>query len=400
MKILIVTKDGLALGLAQRLSLEGHQVEVFATDADMQYTGQGFYTISDNLWKSVQECKFIISDTGNQSQLCSKAATYNKPIIGCNKITDMINSDAIKEYDIGHRLGMEFPPSEIYDDAIGLQPLLLEGSKKHYYIKYGRKVFTCTKPEWLAWAMYNLPIDRQVLLQECAVGHDIAIIGWFNGLNWIKPFFYSTPNASKIGAVTLLSQRKSNRLTAKTIEPFGEFLKTVDYKGPVTVNLIVNKTQAYIKNIYIGLTAPCVFAVLEGLKDLPLADFLNSLAFGTSQSVNVTNDYIAGIEVQKADSDMHGAPILGINKDNLRHIFLHAVFTDYENAHRTHDGYMLSDEFDSVYTATAHGRDLAEVSQRVYRTISEVQFPNMKHVTNLQGQALTTFTKLRGWSII
>lgn len=375
------------------MATEGHQVEVYSDNIKLKFTGNGLYDISANLWKSVQECRFIVSDVGKQTQLYKKAETYNKPIIGCNEITDFLNADAIKEYDIGKRLGISFPPSEIYDDAIGLQPLLLQGTKKHYYIKYGRKTFTCTKPEWLAWAMYNLPAGKQVLLQECVTGHDISVVGWFNGLNWLKPFFYSTPYADRMRAVAMLSQKKINRITEKTIAPLGEFLKSVDYKGAVTANLIVNKSEVFVKNFYIGLTAPCVFAMLEGLKDLPLADFLNSLAFGIAQELNVTNDYLVGIEVSNRSSDMHGAPILGVVNDNLSHIYLQGAFKDA-------DSYMISDEIPAVYTAVAHGRDLTEASKRAYRTVGEVQFPDMHYITNLTGQMSTTFNNLRGWSII
>jgi len=61
---------------------------------------------------------------------------------------------------------------------------------------------------------------------------------------------------------------------------------------------------------------------------------------------------------------------------------------------------MLSNETDRVYTASAHGRDMKEAAQRVYRTVEQVQFPKMIYMTNLEGQASLTLDKLRSWSVI
>ena len=124
MKILIVTKAGLSLGLAQRLALEGHSVEVYSDAFPMVSTGNGIYSISTNLWKSIQACKFIVSDVGNNKTLYKRAAMYNKPIVGCTEVTDYLNADAVKEYQLGNKAGVAFPPSELYDDALGLSPVL------------------------------------------------------------------------------------------------------------------------------------------------------------------------------------------------------------------------------------------------------------------------------------
>ncbi|KKM08270.1 hypothetical protein LCGC14_1725540, partial [marine sediment metagenome] len=281
MKILILTRDGSALGLAQRLVQEGHEVDVFSDTLTLVHTGSSIYEISQNLWKSVQECKFIVTDCGGWSSLYKRASTYNKPIIGCTAMTDMLNEDCVKEYQLGKRLGIKFPETTVYSDAQGLQPKVLEGTFLRYNIKIGRDLFVCTRQEWMAWAMYQLPIGEEILLQREMQGREINVIGWFNGLNWVRPFFYSTPDAKETGAVAMLAQKTNTKLTANTIEPLGKWLRAVDYKGAITAHLIVEDGTdiVYVDKFNIGLTAPCIFAMMEGLKT-PLSDFLNSLAFG------------------------------------------------------------------------------------------------------------------------
>jgi hypothetical protein len=394
MKILILTRDGSALGLAQRLVQEGHSVDVYSDVLTLVHTGGSIYDISMNLWKSVQECKFIVTDCGNWPSLYKRASTYNKPIIGCNAMTDMLNGNCVKEYQLGMRLGVNFPKTEVYSDVQGLQPKMLEGTFLRYNIKVDRKLFVCTRQEWMAWAMYQLPIGEEILLQKELKGREVNVIGWFNGLNWVRPFFYATPNSKEIGAVAMLAQKNNTKLTARTIEPLDKWLRAIDYKGSVTAYLLVeDKTEeVYVDRFEIGLTAPCIFAMMESLKS-PTGDFLNSLAFGNESEMNASMDYLLGVEVQSKDQGMHGAPVLGLEDGNLKHIFLHGVYKD-------ETGYMMSGETAPIYTAVARGQDVREAARRVYRTIDEVQFPRMSYLPNLEGRSAVTFQNLKSWSVI
>ena len=394
MKILILTRDGTALGLAQRLVQEGHQVEVFSDTLTLSHTGGEIYDISMNLWRSVQECKFIVTDSGDWSALYKRAATYNKPIIGCSEMTDMLNKDYVREYKLGKKLGIKFPETEIFSDAQGLQPKVLSGKELRYVIKHNRKTFICNRNEWMAWAMYQLPIGEEILLQREVRGKELSIIGWFNGLNWVQPFFYATPNADKIGAVAMLAQKKTNKLTMETIEPLEKWLRVVDYKGAVTVQIVVEDetNNIYVDKFEIGLTAPCIFAMMEGIR-VPLSEFLNSLAFGSETEIDASLDYLLGIEVKNKDAGMHGAPVLGLSEENLKHVFLQGVYRDSES-------YMISGEAAPIYTAVARGQNIREASRRIYRTIDEVQFPRMHYLPNITGQSMATFQNLKSWSAI
>jgi hypothetical protein len=395
MKILVIAESGSMLGIAQRLAHEGHQVTVFPTGMKLVHTGDNLYSVSPNLWKCIQECKFIVAECG-WDKLYERAKTYNKPIIGASAMTDMLNTDSVKEFKLGAKLGISFPKTEVFNDVGGLQPKVLAGDLTRYYVKHGRRTFVCTKPEWLAWAMYQLPVGKDVLLQEEVQGEELSVIGWFNGLNWVRPFFYATPYADRLGGVVMLAQKSKikNKLTDDTITPLGEWLKVIDYKGPVTAHLIGNGDKTYVKRFELGLTAPCVFAMLEGLKEMPLTDFFNALAFGSDRQVDVSNDYLVGISVSSRESDMHGAPLLGVDEGNLSKIFLQGVFKNEI------DGFMLSGETEEVYTAVSHGRDLKEASRRVYGTINNVKFPRMYYMSNIQGQSSKTFGSLRSWGII
>ena len=132
--------------------------------------------------------------------------------------------------------------------------------------------------------------------------------------------------------------------------------------------------------------------MMESLK-IPLSDFLNSLAFGSESEVDASMDYLLGIEVQSRDEGMHGAPVLGVESENLKHIFLQGVYKD-------ESGYMMSGETFPIYTAVARGQDMREAARRIYRTIEKVQFPRMSYLPNLEGRSAVTFQNLKSWSVI
>lgn len=246
----------------------------------------------------------------------------------------------------------------------------------------------------MAWAMYQLPIGEDVLLQKEVKGQEIQVVGWFNGLNWVQPFFYATPHGKEIGAVAMLAQKRSGKLTQHTIEPLDKWLRKIDYKGSITAHLVVEDVthKVYLDRFEIGLTAPCIFAIMEGLKK-PCADFLNSLAFSGDSDVEMSFDYLLGIEVKNRDPGMYGAPVLGLEDENLKHVFLQGVYKDETS-------YMMSGEAIPIYTAVARGQDLREASRRIYRTIGEVQFPRMEYLPNIVGQSMATFQNLKSWSVI
>lgn len=392
MKILVVASDGATLGLAQGIVREGHEVDVFPLDMQLTHTGNEIYKVTTNLWKAIQDCNFIVADRG-WPKLYERAKNYNRPIIGSNPYTDQLNEDCVKEFRLGRKLGARYPDTEIFNDHAALQPKILSGKYRRYYVKLDRKTFVCTAPEWLAWAMYQLPVGKDCLLQSEVKGEEISIIGWHDGLKWAEHFLYANPRNDDAGAVVMLAAKKKSELIEKTIFPFHHFFKKVDYKGPVTANVVIGKKgEFYLMNINVGITTPAIYALFEGLKGIGIADFLNQTAF-SSGNIDVTFDYLMGIEVSSRDKDMYGAPILGIEEGNLDKIFLHGAYKNNEDV-------MMSGETNAIYTAVAHGRSLDEASRRVYRTIDKVKFPRMHYVSNLQGISSVTFNKLKAWGVL
>ena len=142
MNILILTKEKIGLGLAHRLAAEGNQVKVWGLKENDR-TGELLYEKADNLWKAVQWCKFIIADSSDWTHIYDKAATYNKPVIGCNAIGDLLNKDCIIEHQLIQKFGLSVPHTVVYEDSTDMYAKVIDWAKIRYKIKMDRRIFKC-----------------------------------------------------------------------------------------------------------------------------------------------------------------------------------------------------------------------------------------------------------------
>ena len=391
MNILILTRTGRALGLAHKLAIENNRVVVYSPQSsNIVNSGKGLYKLTDNLWKAVEECKFIITDGGNWSDVYNRAAIYNKPIIGSNIHTDILNNDYVKEYDLARRFKLPYPETEIMEDSLGIFEKIMSWDKSRYFIKYDRTSFRCEYNEFAAWMMYKVPVGKAIILQQEVTGLKIDVQGWFDGMYWVEPFMLVGADSSSVGVSLMVRDNKS--ILAETFKKLKPWLTSIDYHGPVTAKLIVNQDEAFVIGLFVGFTYPDIYAVCEGLK-IEIGYFLNGIAFSSGQSVDITRDIITAVDVVATSNDMFGAPILGLGKENIDHVFLNSVYKD-------EDSYLISGDTPNIYTVAARGRSISEVSQRVSRTLKTVKFPNMRYEDRISNLYRNTFQKLNNWKYI
>lgn len=386
MNILILTKDHIGLGLAHHLAQEGNSVEVYGLGKDCQ-TGELLYKKAENLWKSVKWCKFIIADSGDWPEIYDKAAMFNKPIIGCNAFGDLLNRDCIIEYQLGEKFGLSYPNTIVYEDCTEMYERILQWNQTRYRIKLDRQTFLCDYKEWMAWALLKLPLDKQVLLQEEVVGRNCTIMGWFNGVDWVRPFYVQTPDSESTGAVGVKAEKFPSKFSTNTLRPLKPWLKTIDYRGPISAKLVVNGEGVYIDRLYVGMTSPAVYAVMEAHRG-DLTGFFHSIAFSIKADEKVCWDYLISVNVRTAEPDIRDAPIIGISQGGLKHIYFHSVY-------KSKGSYLASGDTNNIYTVSSNGRDMDEAVGRLKRTIGEVQFPQMAYPNNIRNLLSPTFSQMK-----
>lgn len=390
MKILILTRNGDGLGLAHRLAQEGHEIQVYSTKVRLE-KHKGIFEISENLWKSIKDVRFVIADEPGWPRLQKKLNEYNRPIIGSNEILELANVDIVKQFDLFHKTGIPTPITKVFDDAGDIYTGMLDWTAPRTIIRYGEKTIFCDYKEWLSWGVNKVPLGQKILFQEMVQGVDILITGWFDGLQWMNSFSVSpdlqTENYAMVSPID-----QDSMLVQETIVKLTPILKKLDYHGPVHLQMVVNKSSIFVQNLLIGFVYPLAYATLEFIRR-PLGEFLAGVAFSNPLDPNPTKDFVGVVQGKCVGDGLEGAPILGVNPERLKHLVFH-------NVAKENGDYTIALSNSSIFTATAHGPTISDTASRVYQTAENIRFPEKHYDSTLSGVVTSTFSKLKQWKYL
>lgn len=368
MQIFLISSTSNLLGLANRLVEEGHKVDFYGPG------GNGYVEKVKHPYEAIKNCKFIVADGKLDSKVYNWARTFNKPIIGAHPLADMLNSDCYREYQIASKLGLSIPPTEVINDISDMYDKVLEWNSARTLIRYDRETISCDHQVWLAWAMTKLPLNKKILLQKPSWGEEIQVTGWFDGLKWARPFMLKTPKEQDLRVSSMLALYKREWLQ-QVIEPWEAFLRSLEYKGPIKVRALASKDKIQVMETKIGIEFPSLYAFLEGLKE-PVGEFLNKIAFSVCNELDITTDYFSCAVVRTGLNEPEGAPIVGIDEGNKKHIFLGDVDVIESDI-------VIKKDPSWVYITSAHGRTVDESFGRMYFTHSQVRIPEPNIMTGV-----------------
>jgi len=391
MNILLLTKTKEGIGLADRLTREGHDVTVYATKSDLSMH-DGIFKKSLNLWDSLKDVKFVVTDTVGWPQLHDKLKFYNRVAIGSHPVLELANVDAFRQFDLFQRFGLPTPTTKIFNDLGDMYEGALDWEASRTTVRYANKELRCDYRDWLSWGMTKVPLDRKVLFQKTPYGMEFQVSGWFNGIRWLDSFSISPDISGEIykyaTAYPLSEDHKLVKLTIAKLEPL---LKTLEYHGPIHVRVVIHKDTVVCTHFYAGFKYPLTYTILEFIQG-ELGEFLLNVASGASFQPRKTKDYVSIVQSICTEKGLDGAPILGINDERLRHMVLHDVRRD-SDAYRLAIGNI-------VFTASAHGATIADAAHRVYATVDNIKYPEKHYNSNLLGVMSPFFSKLYEWKYI
>ncbi len=375
MNILIMTRDGELLGIADRLVREGHTVKVMTT---METSGNGVYEKLDGseLYSAIKWCRFILADEHNEEDFYTKVAMYNKPVIGSSHYTTLFNNDCIKEYAVCKKWKLGIPETQAVSTIAEIFKIATDWQLPSMDIRYDRSWFNGDHRSFMSWATMKIPPGKTVLLQKPIRGDiEVRVIGLFNGQNFLKPLFVTTMGNGAVGNCIVSPIKDDNNLVNQNLILLEQWLRIVDYRGPVSAWLTLEDDRIYLREIKVGFTYPDIYAILEGLQ-APIGTLFNALAFGIETELETKGKYFAAVETT-ADrvNDLVGAPIIELeDTEKLCHIFPIGIMkSDLEK-----EEYFVSGEGEVVYTATCYSETINEARKRVTRTINNTPFPTMK----------------------
>lgn len=414
----MLSKNGNGLGIAYKLTLEGHHVDVWIKDPKYKNDLKGIVGRPTEWRPLIAGADLILCDMVGFSQHSEIFAKLGKPTLCCNPVADLIELDRLKGLETFKRVGITQPdywsynsPEECLADLDKIwesEGLVL---KPFGNIDTG-KTYVCDEIELARWALSTYPKGTKVVAQCKVTGVEVSTEGWFNGREFISPFNHTFEEkkfmAGGVGRMVgcmgnIVITSKGNKLIDATVRKMESTLKKIGYRGPIDINCIVTKDQVY------GLEFTCRFgydaieALMQGLRE-PIGNLLFETAIGSASSMNISSDYLMTVRVTrdpyptdpqllpKLDQDI-GMPILGIKSQDIPHVYLCGVYLDGETLrYGGSDGVVLK--------ATGFGRTIPEAQKRTYKVISNIKAIDIQYRTDIGTRAIDDIKQLADWGWI
>lgn len=431
---LILSKDGDAWSLAQRIRDEGHRALVYINSEDKRRVGNGII-------EKASEQRVLISEDGKIDEEVLKGVLYPKPDCvvmdmvgeGFGELADRLRKDGIPvigdcvwadkiELDrpygakVMKAVGINIPPTHKFTDykeAIRF----VEGQNKPFVYKPSGNQSTTTTyvakgpDDLIGMLEYYSDIKEEFELQEKVEGIEISSELWFNGSEVIgvnhtmeeKPLLEGGrgPKAGCMGSVVWVGDTNSS-LYKEGIGRMVPALKKFNYRGPIDLNTIVTKDKLYGLEFTARFGYDALFVLLEMFKG-KISDLLYGVATGVTKEMNFRSNWGLGIDICIPPYPLHCEPdlykdvlIQGIDNDNRRHLWLYDVY-------KIGDRYLCSGCGGDLGAVTARGdkidgySPIRDAKRRVLRTISNLVIPNLMYRRDIGDRVQEEYKQLQGW---
>lgn len=427
MRVLFVSKEGDGLGVAQRLAFEGHSVDVYVADSRFRLAGKGIVGRPSE-WRPVaRRADLIIADCVGLGRYESDISRLSRPTIGFCATLDAIELDRRRGMELFERAGIDTPETHYFDKPVDAFKIVeREGWKDGWVVKANGNISTSKtavvrEADLWARAVQQLPPECSGICQRIVSGIEVSTEGWFNGSTFVTPFNHTFEDkrflAGDLGQNTgcmgnIVVRADSNRLTRATVERVAPFLRLLGYRGPFDINTIVNESGAYALEVTSRLGYDAIEALAEGL-DEPLGDFLFDIAMGTKKTMALTEDAMIAVRLsvppwpmRKPDKTDPPEPVLGIDEDTLRHLFLTDLALERgEYVTASGDGVLLkATAIGSIRPASAAsgGRTnrpdyTYEARRRVYRLLDKIKVSNKQYRNDIGVRVNGDIERLKQW---
>ena len=351
MRFLFISRRGAMLSVAMRVSQEGHIVKFFVNNLLYKILGDGLVAKADP--NNIDDNDIVIFDEAGLGDYANKIKKHH-PVLGASSFADFFNTDAEYKQEVLNRFGIELSDN----------------------IKDGEEIYS---------------------------------VGWYNGFNFIRPF-YSYFKKTKFMENDLsidtdcmgclLWYHKTNNLIKKSFYKMRKELKKIGYKGAISVKYVVKEDNVDTKDIHFGFTYDDTYAALEGLRQ-DFGETLYRMAFDSIKKIRTSSDWLCATRVSKppypfqmANKYKSVSTIKGINDANLKHIWLRDVYLDDNNEFKCAncDGFIL--------TVTARGLSPYKAFKRTHRTIKNLFIDNLQFRKDILVGMEEKYNRIKEWGWI
>ena len=301
LRVLFVSGELIAGDLAFRLVKEGCEVKLYIADKSRKDCFENMVEKVSNWRKEldwVGKDGLIVFDDVGYGKIQDNLRKKGYQVVGGCAVSDKLEQDRDFGQWILHDHGMTVLQSQNFismDKAIDF----VRSSKKKWVVKqndhtsmlnYVGEMDDGSDVINLINSYKNNKNIKSINLQERAIGIEIGLARYFNGNDWVGPVeiniehksLYNDnigPKTAEMGTVMWYEENENFRLYQETLGKLKLFLQSINFKGDVDIDFIVNEKHAYPLEFTTRFGSPAVH-LQDKIHISKWKDFLLAIARG------------------------------------------------------------------------------------------------------------------------
>lgn len=429
MRILFVSRELGASELALVLHQEGCNIKLFVEDKAVVNGLDGIVPKTKNWEQELnwvgKDGLIIFDDTGyGVQQSALRAQGYR--VVGGSEEADRIEVDRLVGKQIFEASGMEALMTYSFSDPGEAIHFLHSQSEKRWVAKVngGHISSLCYVGENPDQSdligildHYHHQGVKLVNLQERVEGVEIGVGRYFNGHDWVGPIEINVehkslmpnnvgPKTAEMGTLMWYETDENNRLFQSTLARMKDYLTSIDFRGDVDVNCIVNEDHIWPLEYTARFGNPATALQIE-LHESPWHEFLGAVADGKPYDLRFKRGY--GVVVTVAvppfpyyvaianAETSRGLPIVfrkPVAESEWRHYGFEEVAKDSARM------LVVAGDRGCVAHVSGYGTEISEAQKEAYTRINNLVVPKMFYRTDIGTQFLQSdqlLLKKWGW---
>jgi len=396
MKIRLISKNGDALPLLQRMQEEGYAVDYWIRLGKDSY--KGILPQQDH-WNTGMAANDIavLFDMVGFGPIADSLKQINKPLYGAGSLNDALELNRQFGMKAAQMCGLNVPEFHLFRSFRKGREFVLAQEKNWVFKPLNNQspayTYVALSPEDMAYMLQYYetiwagPIEY--ILQEKIEGIELSVEGWYLNGELIPGSLNSTielkrfmsgdigPNTGCMGSVVRFWKKREPKIYKLTLKKMESFLRRFAYSGPLDCNCIISERTKlpYFLEWTARMGYNAIYAAAEGM-NVKWGSFICELAHGEIPYLTPSYDWLAALRIsippypnESAEGTGANMP-LNINADE--HIWLLDV-------KKCRDQIMTAGVDGVICEVTGKNRDLNELDEQIYGRVARLEIPDKQY---------------------
>lgn len=422
-KILLVSKYGETLDIANTMLKEGNMVKMYIEEKFCREIGTGFCLKVSDWKKHTDWADLIIFDYTGYGEECEKLRNSGKLVVGGSRYTDRLELDR----NFGHEQLKKhkikvLPSNEFFNfhdaiefikknpDAYVIKPsgetqelkqLLFVGNDDE-----GSDVMRILRAYEKSWGdkFGNFQIQKKVK------GVEISIAAFFNGTEFLQPvnitFEHKKLFPKELGVSTgemgtSMFWTKDSPIFEATLKKFESTLAKSNFIGHLDINCIVNGNGIFPLEFTSRFGFPQIMIQRAGILE-PMGDFFVKLAQGQKFKINVKKGFQVGVYIvvppfpyeDKKTFELFSKDAVVIIKKEMKE-GLHPM-----HLKKVKDEWLITGDTGIALLITGTGLTMRDAQKNMYNRVQNVIVNNSYYRTDIGDRWHEDSDKLWSWGLL